>query len=49
MLSGRFVVPRYVQDDPSRAGVLPETMADNGAERLDSKIAPCLLAAVLKF
>ena len=31
----RFIVPRYVQDDPSLAGVLQESMADHVAERLD--------------
>ena len=33
----RFIVPRYVQDDPSLAGVLQESMADHVAERLDGK------------
>jgi CBS domain-containing protein len=33
----RFIVPRYVQDDPSLAGVLSESMADHAAERLGSK------------
>jgi CBS domain-containing protein len=33
----RFVVPRYVQDDPSLAGVLQESMADHVAERLAGK------------
>lgn len=33
----RFIVPRYVQDDPSLAGVLSETVADRAAERLRGK------------
>lgn len=33
----RFIVPRYVQDDPSLAGVLNETMADRSAEKLGGK------------
>lgn len=33
----RFIVPRYVQDDPSLAGVLNESMADRSAERLGGK------------
>lgn len=33
----RFIVPSYVQDDPSLAGVLNETMADRAAERLGGK------------
>ncbi len=33
----RFIVPRYVQDDPSLAGVLNETMADRAAEKLGGK------------
>jgi CBS domain-containing protein len=33
----RFIVPGYVQDDPSLAGVLNETMADRAAERLGGK------------
>jgi CBS domain-containing protein len=33
----RFIVPRYVQDDPSLAGVLQESMADQIAERLEGK------------
>ncbi|SON62302.1 hypothetical protein MSIMFI_03827 [Mycobacterium simulans] len=33
----RFVVPRYVQDDPSLAGVLNESMADRCAEKLSGK------------
>jgi CBS domain-containing protein len=30
----RFIVPRYVQDDPVRARVLAESVADRAAERL---------------
>ena len=33
----RFIVPRYVQDDPSLAGVLSESMADRAAEKLGGK------------
>lgn len=33
----RFIVPSYVQDDPSLAGVLNETMADRAAEKLGGK------------
>ena len=33
----RFIVPRYVQDDPSLAGVLNESMADRSADRLGGK------------
>lgn len=33
----RFIVPRYVQDDPSLAGVLNESTADRCAERLSGK------------
>ncbi len=33
----RFVLPRYVQDDPSLAGVLSESMADQAAKRLAGK------------
>jgi CBS domain len=33
----RFIVPRYVQDDLSLAGVLSESMADHAAERLGGK------------
>lgn len=33
----RFIVPGYVQDDPSLAGVLSETAADRIAEKLAGK------------
>lgn len=33
----RFILPRYVQDDPSLAGVLNESMAEKSAERLSGK------------
>lgn len=33
----RFLVPGYVQDDPSLAGVLNESMADKCAEKLGGK------------
>jgi CBS domain-containing protein len=33
----RFIVPTYVQDDPSLAGVLNESMADRAAEKLGGK------------
>ena len=33
----RFIVPRYVQDDPSLAGVINESTADRAAEKLRGK------------
>ena len=33
----RFLVPAYVQDDPSLAGVLNESMADRCADKLGDK------------
>lgn len=33
----RILVPRYVQDDPSLAGVLSESMADRVADKLRGK------------
>lgn len=33
----RFIVPRYVQDDPSLAGVLDESMCDRIADKLRGK------------
>lgn len=33
----RFLVPTYVQDDPSLAGVLNESVADRAAEKLGGK------------
>jgi len=33
----RFIVPAYVQDDPSLAGVLDESVADKCGERLGGK------------
>ena len=33
----RFIVPQYVQDDPSLAGVLNESMADRIADKLRGK------------
>lgn len=33
----RFIVPTYVQDDPSLAGVINESWADKAAERLSDK------------
>ncbi len=33
----RFIVPRYVQEDPSLAAVLSESMGDHAAERLRGK------------
>lgn len=33
----QFIVPHYVQDDPSLAGVLSETDADQAVERLRGK------------
>ena len=33
----RFIVPRYVQDDPSLAGVINESVANHAADRLGGK------------
>ncbi len=33
----RFIVPRYVQDDPALAGVLNDSAADRGAQKLSGK------------
>ena len=33
----RFIVPTYVQDDPSLAGVLNESVANHAAEKLADK------------
>lgn len=33
----RFIVPRYVQDDPLLSSVLEESMADRVADRLEGK------------
>ena len=33
----RFIVPTYVQDDPSLAGVINESWADKAAEKLGDK------------
>jgi CBS domain-containing protein len=33
----RFIVPRYVQDDPGLAAVFTESMADHAAEKLSGK------------
>jgi CBS domain-containing protein len=33
----QFLIPRYVQDDPSLAGVLNESMADRAADKLSGK------------
>ncbi len=33
----RFIVPTYVQDDPSLAGVINESWADRAAEKLGNK------------
>ena len=39
----RFIVPRYVQDDPVLAGVLAESTADRAAEKLGGKTVRELL------
>lgn len=39
----RFLVPRYIQDDPSLAGVLSESMADTAAAKLRDKTVRALL------
>ncbi|GLY66447.1 CBS domain-containing protein [Amycolatopsis taiwanensis] len=41
----RFLVPAYVQDDPSLAGVLSESMADHAADALGGKTVRQLLPA----
>lgn len=33
----RFIIPKYVQDDPSLAGVLDEPMCDKAVKRLQGK------------
>lgn len=39
----RFLVPTYVQDDPSLAGVLDESMADRVADKLGGRKVRSLL------
>ena len=39
----RFIVPKYVQDDPSLAGVLNESMADRAADKLGGKTVGAML------
>ncbi len=39
----KFLVPRYVQDDPSLAGVLDESMADRVADKLSGRTVRDLL------
>ncbi|OSC29745.1 hypothetical protein B8W69_08830 [Mycobacterium vulneris] len=39
----RFVVPRFVQDDPLLAGVLSESVADHVADRLRGKAVGAML------
>ena len=39
----RFVVPTYVQDDPSLAGVISESWADRAAEKLRDKAVRAML------
>lgn len=39
----QFLVPSYVQDDPSLAGVLDESMADRVADKLTGKTVRSLL------
>ena len=39
----RFIVPQYVQDDPSLAGVLDESMADRAAGKLGGKTVRSVL------
>lgn len=46
----RFIVPRYVQDDPLLAGVLNESTADRCAKRLSGKrSATCCLTTWSRF
>ena len=40
----RFIVPAYVQDDPSLAGVLDESMANRAGEKLAGKTVRDVLA-----
>ena len=39
----RLLVPKYVQDDPSLAGVLSESMADRIADKLGGKTVEAVL------
>lgn len=39
----RFIVPRFVQEDPLLAGVLSESVADHIAERLGGKAVSAML------
>lgn len=41
----RFLVPGYIQDDPSLAGVLSESMSDRVADKLSGKTVRALLPA----
>ena len=41
----RFIVPTYVQDDPSLAGVINESWADHAAEKLSGKTVRDVLPA----
>ena len=41
----RFLVPTYVQDDPSLARVLSESMADHAADKLGSRLVRDVLPA----
>jgi CBS domain-containing protein len=43
----RFIVPSYVQDDPSLAGVLNESVANRAAEKLAGKTVRDVLPAHL--
>ncbi len=40
----RFIVPRFVQDDPLLAGVLSESVADHIAERLGGRAVGAMLS-----
>lgn len=40
----RFIVPRFVQDDPLLAGVLSESVADHIADRLAGKAVGAMLS-----
>jgi predicted transcriptional regulator len=40
----RFLVPSYIRDDPSLAGVLNESMADRAADKLGGKTVRSLLS-----
>jgi len=44
----RFIIPTYVQDDPSLAGVINESWADKAAEKLADKLVRDVLPEHLR-